>query len=100
MSGDPDLETDGYARETIVAEDGPVAATVTIETAAPDVESAGVLCDALAAANRSVVEAVFSDGMEAPRAAPAGGDGDADGGGDDGDGAGERIMDWEGHDDA
>lgn len=59
--GEEEPDTSATASETITARDGPVEATVTIETEAPNVEAAGVLAEALAAANRSIVHRVFSD---------------------------------------
>jgi hypothetical protein len=63
---DDEPETEAKSEETIEARDGEVSASVTIETRAPNVEAAGVLAEALASANRSIVNRVFSGGEPEP----------------------------------
>lgn len=93
----PDDSPDTFAEtsETITAQDGEVEAEVIVRTSAPEVQPAAVLCDALATANRSIVDRVFSgDGMEAPqRAQPGSSVEDVTGEDDEGSG---RLMDRDG----
>jgi hypothetical protein len=93
------LEVAARAEEEIVAADGDVEAKVTVETRAPSTEPAAVLCEALAAANKSVVDRVFS---ENPEEAPERSDDPIQGAQiETNDGEAEdsqRIMDWGGPD--
>lgn len=81
-----DFESEGAATETVRARDGEISAVVSVSVDAPGVEPASEVCAALAAANRSIVDRVFSpdppediERAAAGRAAPGGEEGGGDG---------------------
>lgn len=86
---DRNTETESRSETVITADDadGDIAAEITVETRAPNVEAASVLNDALSTSFRSITEQVFSDSSPGVPTDPDPEDEDED------DEEGGRIMD-------